>query len=290
MPQPRKSLTFRAACSSPYRMTPDQPRSRQPVFNLPPPVLLLLGALVAVHLWRLTLDETVDLDFVVEHAFVPARMTIALGLGTLDGIVASSLDAFPAESRSAAEPALRAILAEDFSISTLLSYALLHQGWAHLLTNCAFLAAFGRMVALRFGALRFLFFTAVCAALAALGHWTLNMDSYAPVIGASGAVAGLMGGSLRFMFGDHVIMGAGADLSARDPRASLAQTFRNRRAVAFTVVLLASNILIGLGAGALTPGVGAIAWLVHVAGFAAGLFLFPLFDPITGDRDRYERL
>lgn len=76
---------------------------------------------------------------------------------------------------------------------TFVTYAFLHAGWMHLLSNMLFLWIFGDNVEDAFGHGRYLVFYLLCAALAAGAHFLFNIDSNGPLIGASGAVAGVMG-------------------------------------------------------------------------------------------------
>lgn len=77
--------------------------------------------------------------------------------------------------------------------ATLVTYAFLHADWMHLLGNMLFLWIFGDNIEDAFGHLRYFLFYLACAALAASAHLLFNMESNGPLIGASGAVAGVMG-------------------------------------------------------------------------------------------------
>jgi membrane associated rhomboid family serine protease len=76
---------------------------------------------------------------------------------------------------------------------TLVTYAFLHADWLHLLTNMLFLWIFGDNIEDAMGHWRFLAFYLLCAVAAALTHLLFNIDGNGPLIGASGAVAGVMG-------------------------------------------------------------------------------------------------
>lgn len=69
----------------------------------------------------------------------------------------------------------------------------LHGGWAHLLGNMLYLWIFGDNIEDRLGHFRFLFFYLACGAVAALAQIAIDPESTLPVIGASGAVAGVLG-------------------------------------------------------------------------------------------------
>jgi membrane associated rhomboid family serine protease len=77
--------------------------------------------------------------------------------------------------------------------ANLFTYAFLHADWLHLLSNMLFLWIFGDNIEDALGHIRFVVFYLACAFLAALVHIAFNFDSNGPLIGASGAVAGVMG-------------------------------------------------------------------------------------------------
>ncbi len=75
----------------------------------------------------------------------------------------------------------------------LITYAFLHADWLHLLSNMLFLWIFGDNIEDALGHLKFLLFYLCCAVLAGLAHVAFNAGSLGPLVGASGAVAGVMG-------------------------------------------------------------------------------------------------
>ena len=79
---------------------------------------------------------------------------------------------------------------------TYVTYAFLHADWLHLLGNMAFLWVFGDNIEDALGHMRYLAFYLACAVLAALAHSFVHPASGAPLIGASGAVAGVVGAYL----------------------------------------------------------------------------------------------
>jgi membrane associated rhomboid family serine protease len=76
---------------------------------------------------------------------------------------------------------------------TLVSYQFLHGSWLHVLSNMLFLWIFGDNIEDALGHVKFVLFYLVCGAGAGLAHAVFNAGSYGPLVGASGAVAGLMG-------------------------------------------------------------------------------------------------
>lgn len=257
------------------------PPPREPMFNVPVVIMLLLGLLVAVQAWHATRGEAGAVDLLVDTAFVPARLS--LGLGTVD------LATLQADARAASEDAgnsLPSAMVEVFAGDgdphwwTLITYAFVHADWTHLLVNAVWLLAFGSAVARRFAPVRFMLFFAFCTVAAALTQWLSDPNAVQPVIGASGAIAGMMGAALRFMFRDEIRLGPGAERQAMLPRLSLAESFRDARVLAFVLTMLGINMAVALGFQLLAPAGVKIAWQAHIGGFIAGLLAFGFFDPV----------
>jgi len=80
-----------------------------------------------------------------------------------------------------------------FSWSSVLTSMFLHEGWVHLFGNMLYLWIFGDNVEDRLGHFGYLLFYLACGAAAALGQVAVSVDSVIPMIGASGAIAGVMG-------------------------------------------------------------------------------------------------
>ncbi len=140
---------------------------------------------------------------------------------------------------------------------------------AHLAINSLWLLAFGPIVARRFGAPLFLLFFLICEIAAAAAHLALNWGSLMPVIGASGAISGLMGAGLRLLPTQAPWAVQGED--------KLAPIF-SRQIVIFTVVWMAINLAAGLTGFGLGGETGLIAWQAHMGGYLAGLLLAGPFD------------
>jgi membrane associated rhomboid family serine protease len=242
----------------------DVPQHREPIFNVPAPVVAIVVACVVVHLVRIyLLTEEQDFDFLVAFAFNPARYNDVL----------------------AARYHLSDWWAPD--AWTFITYAFIHGDATHLIVNTVWLLPFGAAVARRFGTGRFLAFFAVTAAAGAVAHLVTHLDEPQWMIGASGSISGFMAAAARFAF-QHgrplSVFRVGEDETYRVPAAPLLVALRDRRVVFFVGAWFVVNIVFGLGAVAV-PGVEqAIAWQAHIGGFVAGLILFPLFDPIAPPR------
>jgi membrane associated rhomboid family serine protease len=225
---------------------------REPIFNAPSSVLALLAGLALVHALRTLLTNGQDDLLVLSLAFIPARY----------GPIGSELPGAPLAS-----------------VTSFVTHMFLHGDATHLIVNSAWLLIFGSAIARRVGTLRFLFFSMVCGVGGAFGFLCFNPGLAVPVIGASGAVSGLMGGVMRFFF--SALDYGGAGLLRHQPwvipRMSLGQMARDRRAAVAIGVWILLNFLVSLGFGGLAaPGV--IAWEAHLGGFFTGLLAFGLFD------------
>ncbi|MSO55986.1 MAG: rhomboid family intramembrane serine protease [Acidobacteria bacterium] len=101
--------------------------------------------------------------------------------------------------QSLTEAALRgmlpvfAVVPGDFLWTTLVTSMFLHAGWLHFLGNMLYLWIFGDNVEERLGHGRFVVFYLTCGVVAGLAHVYMNPTSYLPTLGASGAIAGVMG-------------------------------------------------------------------------------------------------
>jgi membrane associated rhomboid family serine protease len=226
------------------------------MFNAPNSVVAVLGCLIAVHLLRQLLTPVQDEWWVLALAFIPARFS---EYGSL--LPGGKLAWF----------------------TSFISHQFVHADAPHLLINGAWLLAIGSIVARRIGTLRFVSLYLVSGIIGALAFWAINPGLAQPVIGASGAVSGLMGAVVRFMF-TAINHRRGPELRenpAAIPRAPLREVFQDRRSLVMIGSLVGLNLLFGLGLGKLITD-GGIAWEAHIGGFAAGLLLFAWFDHPQG--------
>jgi membrane associated rhomboid family serine protease len=262
---------------------PPERRLREPIFNIPAVVVVSIGLVFAAHALRSVLSDETDLRLLLDLAFVPAQWTIAWNPAKFQEILRRI-----GEGGSQPDAALRLALAQyvlrgEPRYWTVLTYALLHGSWAHVLLNSLWLAAFGTPVARRCGWLRF----AVLALAAALGgaaaHWLGNPDSVMPMVGASAAVSGMMAAAARFIFG-----GGQHGWTGRhdQPRLSLLGLLANPRAALFIGIWFVVNLLFGIVATPLGITDASIAWEAHIGGFLVGLLLFPLVDRLGAVRSR----
>ncbi len=156
------------------------------------------------------------------------------------------------------DPALVALPA----IATLVSSLFLHGGFMHLIGNMLFLWVFGDNVEDSMGHLRFLVFYLICGTAAALVHALSDPGSTSPLIGASGAISGVLGAYFVLHPRVKVWVLMFAWLPMKLPTFLI---------LGLWAVLQFGNSLVENGA------TGGVAWSAHVAGFIAGAALIPLF-------------
>jgi membrane associated rhomboid family serine protease len=155
------------------------------------------------------------------------------------------------------------IVPAEFAWTALFSSMFLHGGWLHIIGNMWYLWIFGDNVEDRLGHGRYLAFYLLIGAVAGLAQTLINPDSYIPTIGASGAIAG--------------IMGAYFVLYPRSRVLTLIPLFIFIEIVEIPAVFFLGfwflmQLFSGAGSIATTSGSqGGIAFWAHVAGFLAGL-------------------
>jgi membrane associated rhomboid family serine protease len=224
---------------------------REPIFNVPGVVLWLLAAFLVVHLVRWALPDDQDAWLTQVLAFIPARV----------GGFAADLPG----GRVAA-------------ITSFVTHQFVHGDIAHLVINSAWLLAFGTPVARRTSPIGFLAFFLIAGIAGAALYLAVNGSIPILVVGASGAISGLMGAAFRFLFRSMERGGAAGLAAARTtPLMTIAETLGNRRILLAVAGWTVLNVLLAWGASALTEAAG-IAWEAHLGGFYAGLLLYGLFD------------
>jgi membrane associated rhomboid family serine protease len=204
----------------------------EPVFNAPWPALLAAASILAPNALLMNADEPTILSL----ALVPSDFWA----GHWTGVV---------------------------------TMMFVHGGWLHALMNAAFAVAFGAPVArllgtgARGGAVFSLFYMA-CGIISGFGYAILHPDAVGPVVGASGAVSGLMGAAARTM----------------DGRGGLGPMF-GPQVLSMGLGWLVVNLVMAVAGGLLTAGAGGVAWEAHLIGFAAGVLVIGPFVRWAGPSD-----
>jgi len=145
----------------------------------------------------------------------------------------------------------------------------LHGGWLHLIGNMLFLYIFGDNVEGRMGHFRYLVFYIVCGLAAALFQFVTNIHSIIPMVGASGAISGVLGAYMTFYPRSKIL--------TLVPIFFFVQ-FIHIPAAVFIFVWFLIQFLSGLGTLNVPKETGGVAFWAHIGGFVAGLILARFFD------------
>jgi membrane associated rhomboid family serine protease len=148
---------------------------------------------------------------------------------------------------------------------TIFSSMFLHGGWMHLIGNMLYLWVFGNNVEDAMGHGRFIVFYLLCGLLAALTQAVLNPDSEIPMVGASGAISGVLGA--------YLLLHPHARILVIIPIGILIYTpwIAAYWVLGFWFVLQILNSLVS------ASETGGVAYGAHLGGFVAGMLLIPLF-------------
>jgi membrane associated rhomboid family serine protease len=147
---------------------------------------------------------------------------------------------------------------------TILTSMFMHAGWLHLGGNMLYLWIFGDNVEDRFGHIKFIIFYLLCGLAATLAQLAFSLGSNVPNLGASGAIAGVLGayillfpqGKVRVLQGQQVIQVPALIV------------------IGLWIVL---QLFSSVGSIANTAQTGGVAYMAHVGGFIAGFVLTFLF-------------
>lgn len=212
-----------------------------PRVHTPFAVILVILANVALHYFLTSLHPRAQEHLYYLLGVVPARF------------------AFPDWAAVAGFPATGAL--------PFLTYMFMHAGWWHLIMNMWMLWIFADNIEDVMGPGRFLLFYLLCGLSALALHMFFNLTSTTPIIGASGAVAGVMGG--------YVMLYPRGKVLTFIPIIIIPYIVR-LPAWLFLGFWFLSQILSGLFEH-LSGFAQGIAWWAHVGGFVAGMFLVRLF-------------
>ncbi|NNG05286.1 MAG: rhomboid family intramembrane serine protease [Inquilinus sp.] len=206
-------------------------------------VWTIVALCAAVFLLQAALPPAEEFALVVDHALIPlrysdARWALAVGLDPRD-------------------------------YGPFLTMAFLHGGWLHLIFNMWTLWLFGRAVETRLGRLRFAVLYLACALLASWAQATVYPESNVPVIGASGAVAGVLGAHVMLFHRARVVI---LLLIVIFP------VWFGVSALWYVGFWFLTQLYYGTGSLA-GEAIGGVAWWAHIGGFLAGLAFVRLLAP-----------
>jgi len=218
-----------------FPIADDNPRLETPIVTWS-----IIAVCVLVFFWQLSLGTTGGEIAIYEYGMIPARLFSAAQL----------------QPKLAAVPAWATVFTSMF----------MHGGWLHIGFNMLFLWIFGDNVEDSMGHGRYLAFYLVCGVAAALAQAVVTPGSTVPMVGASGAISGVLGAYLLL-----------------HPHATV-------RTIVFlgvfaTMMHLPALIVLGLwflmqlaSAAFSTSGAPGVAFWAHIGGFIAGMALVPLFN------------
>ena len=218
----------------------------------------LIAINVAVFLYELTLSSEGLQDLVYLFGIVPARFSHRQW---------AQLMGFPVDT-----------------YWPFLTSMFLHGGWSHVIGNMWSLWIFGDNVEDVMGPWRFLAFYLLAGLAAGITHFFTNADSVVPTVGASGAIAGVLGA--YFVLFPHARIIAVLPIF-------FFPFFFEVPAVLYLLFWFLTNLLSGTLAGLGPQNVQGVAWWAHVGGFGAGLLLHQVFleprsrRPRRRERDEY---
>jgi len=188
-------------------------------------------ALIALNVLFFLVELSGGDQFIKDWAFIPARFT--------------------------AHPETNAV--------TIFTSMFMHGGWLHLFGNMLFLWIFGDNVEDRFGHVKFLIFYLLAGIAATFAQYAVSPGSSVPNVGASGAIAGVLGAYIIMFPQSRVNVLLGRQIVAMP---------------AFVVLGLWIVLQLVSGVGTIAPtdeSSGGVAYMAHVGGFAAGLLMTFLF-------------
>lgn len=215
-------------------------RDDNPTELTPVVTIAFIAACAVVFLYQATLQDPVGEAFVFHYGAIPA---VVLGQASLPPEFAG----FPA-------------------YASLLTSMFLHGGWMHLLGNMLYLWIFGNNVEDVMGHARFVIFYLTCGVAAALSHAFTDPASTVPMVGASGAISGVLGAYLLLFPRAQVLV-------------FIPLGFASRMMYVPAGFVLGFWFVLQLLSGGMSRGRqgGGVAFWAHVGGFIAGMLLIGLF-------------
>ena len=205
----------------------------------------IIGVNVLVFLYQMMQGENVE-RFIYTYGLVPARYSV---------------------------PEVAAHFSSGEQVFALFSFMFLHGGFLHIIGNMWFLHIFGDNVEDRMGSTRFLLFYLLCGWASGFAHLWSDWGSTVPTIGASGAIAGVMGAYLILFPKSRII--------TLIPILFIPY-FIEIPAVVFLGIWFLFQFFYASLSG--PEGGGGIAWWAHIGGFVFGMIAVKLFSHLPGSR------
>lgn len=213
--------------------------SNFPVINL---ILIALNIVIFIH--ETSLGEAIY-PFIHEYGLIPAKVF------SFSSEIGLSERLFP-----------------------FISSMFIHGDWVHIIGNMIFLYIFGSNVEIKMGHLKYLAFYLLCGIAAALFHTLTSLGSIIPMLGASGAISGVLGAYITYF----------PISEFKNPVPILfLRNISHIPAAAIIFVWLVIQFLSGIGSIDQSVDTGGVAIWAHIGGFVAGLILARFFH-----KDNYD--
>jgi membrane associated rhomboid family serine protease len=215
---------------------------------------IVTGTIIGLNIFSWLFIQSAGSDFALAKS--------VCNLGLIPGELTASL---PPGTRFPIGEGLACATDPGRQVSHLFTSMFLHGSWMHLLGNMWFLWLFGNNVEDSMGRLRFIVFYLLTGLAAAFGQVVTNPNSVIPMVGASGAISGVMGAYLM--------------LYPRVKVYVLVPIFIFFTSIALPAwMMLCYWFFIQLASGLLSSGeMGGVAFWAHIGGFVAGIALIKLF-------------
>ncbi|HIE64576.1 MAG: rhomboid family intramembrane serine protease [Nitrospira sp.] len=210
-----------------------------PTRTFPLVTILIISINIFVFLYEISLGEYSE-QFILTFGAIPFKLTHIFPLLTRGEPIS---------------PIFKSMITSMF----------LHGGFWHVGGNMLYLWIFGNNIEDEMGHLRFIFFYLLCGVIAVYSHAAFDPMSQVPMIGASGAVSGVLGA--------YLIRFPGAKILTLVPLGFFVHMIRIP-----AIIVLGFWIVAQLANGMFSPQGGGVAWFAHVGGFIAGMLLIYKFS------------
>lgn len=198
----------------------------------------VIGICVLVFVWQLSLDN-------------PGGQQAVYALGAIPAVIFG-------------DARLPADLIMVPPMATVFTSMFLHGGWMHLIGNMLYLWIFGDNIEDSMGHLRYIVFYLLCGVAAVLAQSLPDVHSQIPMIGASGAISGVLGA--------YLVLFPRARVLVMIPLGFMIKTHTLPAAVVLGFFFVLQVVMT-----AVSKGGGGVAFAAHLGGFVAGVALIPLF-------------
>jgi membrane associated rhomboid family serine protease len=228
-------------------------KDENPTSTTPYVTYALIALNVAVFLYEISLPAPALESFFIQAAVIPKELSLSFsGIPVPGGLP---------------------------EWTTLLSSQFLHGSFTHIAGNMLYLWVFGNNVEEEMGSTRFLLFYLLCGILAGLAQWFFSMNSGVPSLGASGAIAGVMGAYiLRFPSAEILTLVIPFFLFRVPALFFLGFWFVQQAFYSIAELGVSTNI--GMESGG-------VAYWAHAGGFVFGALLGPLFGLFSRKNRRF---